>query len=127
MINEENINYLLKTNLKKYRLGSPLSSRIKQIYNHYDFKMPSLIVSLIYLKKYSKINKVTNENIVNIFTSCIILANKFLEDINIHSKNINELHIIKTLDWNLFVSEDEYFIMLTMYYKLASNQMKYQL
>jgi len=112
MINEENVNYLLNTKLKKYRLGSPLSSRIKQIYNHYDFKTPSLIISMIYLKKYSKSHLLTNNNIVDIFTSCIILANKYLEDSSIHSNSKYELDILETLDWELFIDDAEYLNML---------------
>lgn len=112
MINEENVNYLLNTKLKKYRLGSPLSSRIKQIYNHYDFKTPSLIISMIYLKKYSKSHLLTNNNIVDIFTSCIILANKYLEDSSIYSNSKYELDILETLDWELFIDDAEYLDML---------------
>jgi hypothetical protein len=109
MINEEDFNNLFNLSLSRTCLYNVnIKQYINKIINDNKFEIESFIVSLIYFKKYSELQNINNDNIINIFTACIILANKFLEDTIIKVPYNYELYILNTLDWNLFINREEY-------------------
>ena len=67
-----------------------------------------IILALIYYNRYLDQEKKSIINKNNIYNSCLSLANKFLID-NIVVKNNNlELFILKKIDWNVFVTCNEF-------------------
>lgn len=72
------------------------------------FDKSSLVITLIYLKRYSEKASICSKDIEKIIESCLILSNKFISDIEIKSCGKLEEKIIKTLDWKLFIDLNEY-------------------
>lgn len=66
-------------------------------------------IALIYLRRYLKCEDISSRNLEETVRACISLANKFLLDCNIIDNNKMELEIIKKLNWDLFVSEQEFY------------------
>jgi hypothetical protein len=114
MINEEYLNKLLNISLK-CKINSPIKSRVTEIFTNNDFDKNSLIVALVYLERYSKINVIDNNNVLQIVTACILSANKYLEDTPIICNYPYELELFNKLEWKLFVNEKEYLRMSELY------------
>jgi hypothetical protein len=114
MLNEEYLNKLLSISLK-CKTNSPIKSRVTEMFNNYDFDEKSLIVALVYLERYSLLYPLYNKNILQILTACILVANKFLEDIPIFCSYPHERDLVNKLNWRLFVDETEYSRMSGLY------------
>tara|TARA_Y100001970_G_C14259677_1_gene878881 strand:- start:13595 stop:13933 length:339 start_codon:yes stop_codon:yes gene_type:complete len=72
------------------------------------FDKSSLVITLIYLKRYSEKVNISSKELEKLIESCLILSNKFIADIEIKSCGQLEEKIIKTLNWNLFIDVSEY-------------------
>ena len=83
---------------------------LKQKLDSYYYNEDSIrIIALIYVKRYFKCQGISSRNLEEIVRACISLANKFLLDCDVIDNNKMELEIIKKLNWNLFVSEEEFY------------------
>ena len=58
--------------------------------------------------RYNKECKIIYANIKLVLETCLILANKYCTDFEIQDSGPLELHLLKTIDWNLYISQDEY-------------------
>ena len=86
-----------------------ISKVIDDFYNQNAvFDKSSLVITLIYLKRYSEKVNINPKELEKLIESCLILSNKFVSDINIKSCGQLEEKIIKTLEWNLFIDISEY-------------------
>jgi hypothetical protein len=134
MINENQFNEIIfnKNNLVKNDktfFGSPLKKFITTIYKTIEIPKESFIISIYYLFKYYKINKLNESKIFNlinninvyIFSSIIIAVKQLLDQsFNVNDiciilnisyvkyKNI-ELEILKGLDWNVLYETEQYY------------------
>jgi hypothetical protein len=72
------------------------------------FDKSSLVITLIYLKRYSEKVNISSKELEKLIESCLILSNKYIADIEIKSCGQLEEKIIKTLNWNLFIDVSEY-------------------
>ena len=86
-----------------------ISKVIDDFYNQNDiFDKSSLVITLIYLKRYSEKVKINPKELEKLIESCLILSNKYITDIDIKSCGQLEEKRIKTLNWNLFIDVSEY-------------------
>ena len=60
------------------------------------------------MNRYNKKCKLIYANIKLVLETCLILANKYCSDFEIQDSGPLELHLLKAIDWNLYVSEEEY-------------------
>jgi len=72
------------------------------------FDKSTFIVALVYMYRYNKECKIIYANIKLVLETCLILANKYCTDFEIQGSGPLELHLLKTIDWNLYISQDEY-------------------
>ncbi len=72
------------------------------------FDKCTIIVAMIYTNRYNKICKLTNANIKPVLETCLILANKYCSDLEIQGSGPLEVHLLNTINWNLYISEEEY-------------------
>jgi hypothetical protein len=104
-----NINELLGGGTGKYN-SKTINKKIENFYKtNQIFDRSSLIITLIYLKRYSETTDIrTTKDILKLLESCLILSNKFICDLEIKDSGLLENEIIKKLNWNLFISEEEF-------------------
>ena len=114
MLNEEYLNKLLSISLK-CKTNSPIKSRVTEIFNNNDFDKKSLIVALVYLERYSLLYPLHNKNILQVLTSCILVSNKYLQDVPIYCSYPHEHDLVHKLNWKLFVDETDYSRMSGLY------------
>ena len=72
------------------------------------FDKSTFIVALIYMYRYNLKCKITYANIKLVLETCLILANKYCSDFEIHDSGPLEIHLLQKINWNLYVSIDEY-------------------
>jgi hypothetical protein len=110
MININKFNKLLSMNLKNNFYTNNISNIINKFYNNNKIfnKEASLPIALFYLYKYKINNDIIEKDFNDIFISCLILSNKYIEDVDIKYNHKFELKIIENLNWNLFVKENDY-------------------
>ena len=65
-------------------------------------------IALIYMYRYNQNSKLNFTNIKPVLETCLILANKYLSDFEIKDSGPLELHLLSKINWNLYVSENEY-------------------
>ena len=107
MLTITNINKILNTSIK-YN-DKKIYNMIKNFYTeNKSFDKSSLVVSLIYLKRYIESSKYVPRNIEDIIETSLILSNKFISDIDIKGCGNLEKDFLQKLEWNLFVNEKEY-------------------
>lgn len=99
------IDKLINYNIKNFNIAS---NRAIMFYNKNSIEESIFIISLIYLRRYYNNNNISSRNLDEVIISCLILANKFLLDFEINTTSKLELDIIKKINWNLFVNEEEY-------------------
>jgi len=68
----------------------------------------TFIVAIIYVQRYNKTCKLTSSNIKPVLETCLILANKYCIDYEIMDSGPLESHLLNSINWNLYVSEDEF-------------------
>jgi len=68
----------------------------------------TFIVALIYMYRYKQNSKLNFTNIKPVLETCLILANKYCSDFEIKDSGPLEVHLLNKINWNLYVSEDEY-------------------
>lgn len=107
MLTITNINKILNTSIK-YN-DKKIYKMIEQFYNENEiFDKSSLVICLIYLKRYIESCKCIPKNIEDIIETSLILSNKFISDIEIKGCGNLEKDFLQKLEWNLFVNENEY-------------------
>jgi len=108
-----------------------IENYLERIHNYIHFTSQELLISLIYLNRiYEKKFKIEHRNIHKLMALCIIIAQKYHEDclyknfhysrvVGIDLNNLNKLEIdvLTLLDFNAYVTEDEYY----MIYVLTQN------
>lgn len=72
------------------------------------FDKETFVIALIYMNRYNTFLKLNNKNIKKILETCIILANKYSSEYEIIESGPLELHFLNCINWNLYVSENEY-------------------
>ena len=109
MLSIYNINRILNINLKQDKNTNKLYHYINDFYNDNDyFEKNSIILCLIYINRYKTKSEITEKNITRLIETCLILSNKFISDGEIIGKGPMELDFLETINWDLFVDEDEY-------------------
>lgn len=68
----------------------------------------TFIVALIYMYRYNEKCKLKFTNIKPVLETCLILANKYCSDFEIEDSGPLELHLLNKINWNLYISENEY-------------------
>lgn len=76
--------------------------------NNKIFDKCTIIAAMIYMNRYNKICKITYANIKPVLETCLILANKYCLDLQIEDSGPLEVHLLNTINWNLYISEEEY-------------------
>ena len=84
--------------------------RAKDFYNKNSIEEAIFIISLIYIQRFYSKDKISSRNLDEVIRSCLSLANKFLLDCEIKTSTKMETDVITKLNWNLFVSKEEYYI-----------------
>jgi hypothetical protein len=119
IINNNNSTNYLKLNKVFF---SPLRHKINYLLKDLKFENVSFMLGLHYLKKVNSIYPISRRHIADFCITCIIIANKYLDDnfydlkdvcdkcdLNINTYLENEQFILKALDWNL-MKLDEHFL-----------------
>ncbi len=65
-------------------------------------------IALIYMYRYKQKFKLNFTNIKPVLETCLILANKYCSDFEIKDSGPLEVHLLNKINWNLYVSENEY-------------------
>ena len=112
------INNIIKSNVScnvSHKIISTLTNRcfiyslITNFYkNNEIFDKRTIIVAIIYMNRYNKICKLTYTNIKPVLETCLILANKYCSDFEIKDSGPLELYLLNKINWNLYISENEY-------------------
>ena len=114
MITIHKINNILNKDFSYNFKTKNIVNNVNSIYSNTELDKNSLVISMIYLYRYNKVKQIDIRNLYDILYSCIILSNKFLMDVNLQSCGKFENEILNALNWNLFVTEDEYFNFLQL-------------
>ena len=73
------------------------------------FESDSIILTLIYLRRYKNSNSVIdNKNIKDLIETCLILSNKFMCDFEISGRGPLEQQVLNKINWNLYVDNHEF-------------------
>tara|TARA_Y100000741_G_scaffold346058_1_gene312046 strand:+ start:3419 stop:3817 length:399 start_codon:yes stop_codon:yes gene_type:complete len=65
-------------------------------------------IALIYMYRYKQNSKLNFSNIKPVLETCLILANKYCSDFEIKDSGPLELYLLNKINWNLYISENEY-------------------
>jgi len=68
----------------------------------------TFIIALIYMYRYKQNSKLNFTNIKPVLETCLILDNKYCSDFEIKDSGPLEVHLLNKINWNLYVSENEY-------------------
>lgn len=68
----------------------------------------TFIVALIYIQRYNQVRKLTSTNIKPVLETCLILANKYCTDFEIKDSGPLEIHLLNTINWNLYITEEDF-------------------
>ncbi len=83
---------------------------IVNFYKSNEFLDKNTVISaLIYLHRYNQKKKLNCSNIKHVLETCLILANKYLVDYEISSCGPLEGHVLNVIEWNLYISEKDYY------------------
>lgn len=101
-----NVSYKILS-LFKYRCF--IYSFITNFYKYNDvLDKNTVIIALIYMYRYNQTSRLNFTNIKPVLETCLILANKYCSDFEIKDSGPLESHLLIKINWNLYVSEDEY-------------------
>ena len=90
-------------------------SLITNFYKYNDIlDKNTVIIALIYMYRYNQNYKLNFTNIKPVLETCLILANKYCSDFEIKDSGPLESHLLHTINWNLYVSENEYILFKQM-------------
>lgn len=72
-------------------------------------EMNIFIIGLIYLNRYAKLKYLNYSNVKQVLETCLILAIKYcVDEYEITDSGPLESHVLKVIDWDLYVKECEY-------------------
>tara|TARA_B100000035_G_C20938586_1_gene526405 strand:+ start:264 stop:623 length:360 start_codon:yes stop_codon:yes gene_type:complete len=105
MITDSEFNIILNTNIK----NKSVKTFVDSMYNNNKIlDENSIILALIYLDRYNRTKKINNKDILDLLETAILLSNKFLLDLEILDKGKYEKDLINALEWNFFVTDEEF-------------------
>jgi len=107
---------------KTYTLHSAINTLIKDYYNK-EIDDCIVVTAIIYLHRYYKSGDTpdSKKRLNDIIKTCMYLSVKFVMDISISSTTILENFIINKLNWDLFVSEEQYLKYSQILYSSENN------
>jgi len=110
MLTISNINNILEFSFKDDKNTRGIYKMIINLFEDNDiFESDSIILTLIYLRRYKNSNSVIdNKNIKDLIETCIILSNKFMCDFEISGRGPLEKQVLNKINWNLYVDNDEF-------------------
>lgn len=110
MLTISNINNILDFSFKDDRNTRGIYKMINNLFEDNDiFESDSIILTIIYLRRYKKSNSIiNNKNIKDLIETCIILSNKFICDFEISGRGPLEQQVLNNINWNLYVDNDEF-------------------
>tara|TARA_Y100000389_G_scaffold204201_1_gene255510 strand:+ start:4165 stop:4578 length:414 start_codon:yes stop_codon:yes gene_type:complete len=110
MLTISNINNILDFSFKDDRNTRGIYKMINDLFEYNDiFESDSIILTLIYLRRYKKSNSIINhKNIKDLIETCIILSNKFICDFEISGRGPLEHQVLNNINWNLYVDNEEF-------------------
>mgnify|MGYP007072017418 FL=1 len=110
MLTISNINNILDFSFKDDRNTRGIYKMINNLFEDNDiFESDSIILTIIYLRRYKKSNSIiNNKNIKDLIETCIILSNKFMCDFEISGRGPLEQQVLNNINWNLYVDNDEF-------------------
>ena len=110
MLTISNINNILDFSFKDDKNTSGIYKMIINMFQDNDiFETDSIILTLIYLRRYKNSNSdINSKNIKDLIETCIILSNKFICDFEISGRGPLEKQVLNKINWNLYVDNDEF-------------------
>lgn len=109
MLNVEKINKIIHSEFKRDYNTDKIYNIINDFYNINELiDKKTISIALIYLERYNKKSKINSKNLNDIMFACLLLSTKFSLDLEITDTCSRELDVIKTLDWDFFVSKEEF-------------------
>lgn len=110
MLTMSQINNIIDVSIKNDKNTKGIYTMINQFFDTNNiFEKESIILTLIYLKRYKKnTNNINKNNIKDLIETCLILSNKFICDFQISGSGPLENHVLDKINWNLYVCNDEY-------------------
>lgn len=110
MLTMSQINNIIDVSIKNDKNTKGIYTMINQFFDINNiFEKESIILTLIYLKRYKKnTNNINKNNIKDLIETCLILSNKFICDFQISGSGPLENHVLDKINWNLYVCNDEY-------------------
>jgi len=110
MLTMPQINNIIDVSIKNDKNTKGIYTMINQFFDTNNiFEKESIILTLIYLKRYKKnTNNINKNNIKDLIETCLILSNKFICDFQISGSGPLENHVLDKINWNLYVYNDEY-------------------
>tara|TARA_B000000475_G_scaffold249673_1_gene225470 strand:- start:970 stop:1359 length:390 start_codon:yes stop_codon:yes gene_type:complete len=110
MLTISNINNILEFSFKDDKNTRGIYKMIINLFEDNDiFESDSIILTLIYLRRYKNSNSVIdNKNIKDLIETCLILSNKFMCDFEISGRGPLEQQVLNKINWNLYVDNHEF-------------------
>ena len=110
MLTISNINNILDFSFKDDKNTRGIYKMILNLFEDNDiFESDSIILTLIYLRRYKNSNSViNNKNIKDLIETCLILSNKFMCDFEISGRGPLEQQVLNKINWKLYVDNDEF-------------------
>jgi len=110
MLTISNINNILEFSFKDDKNTRGIYKMIINLFEDNDiFESDSIILTLIYLRRYKNSNSVIdNKNIKDLIETCLILSNKFMCDFEISGRGPLEKQVLNKINWNLYVDNHEF-------------------
>lgn len=110
MLTMPQINNIIDVSIKNDKNTKGIYTMINQFFDINNiFEKDSIILTLIYLKRYKQnTNNINKNNIKDLIETCLILSNKFICDFQISGCGPLENHVLDKINWKLYVDNDEY-------------------
>lgn len=110
MLTMPQINNIIDVSIKNDKNTKGIYTMINQFFDINNiFEKDSIILTLIYLKRYKQnTNNINKNNIKDLIETCLILSNKFICDFQISGSGPLENHVLDKINWKLYVDNDEY-------------------
>ncbi len=110
MITIKNINKILNYSFKENKNTRKIYIMIEDFFKDNNiFETDSIILTLIYLRRYKDSNCVINsKNLKDLVETCLILSNKFICDFEIMGSGPLENQVLNKINWNLYVDYEEF-------------------
>ncbi len=110
MLTISNINNILDFSIREDRNTRGIYDMINGFFKDNNiFETDSIILTLIYLRRYKDSNCViNNKNLKDLIETCLILSNKFICDVEILGSGPLENQVLNKINWNLYVDYEEF-------------------